>query len=535
MPTEAITLRIFSGVHLGAEIRLPIGSYAIGKDASCDIILQDASLAARHIQLSVTLASHKSSQQAPEALPEQNTELLEEDLDNSPPIKLADLQVQVTFLDGDVSLYGENLADESILEARTPYYIGQTCFAWTEVDAQDYSWNTVRTLMQEQIATANTTAPVSGTDILESAEQANDVDNIDNNIDSEGDQVDASLVKEGEEESPSLFKKYKQKYPQILPFLIALLLLLTFSISIEKTVSSIPSNVKLFEEKLAKENFTSLKVFEKENGVTVQGTLQNDQERAKVYSLAQNMQFPVYLDIEIHDDLINALTTVYNIHDFYPRIEIHDESSQIKVSGYLKDELLLHVIDKYVQKNMPTLKNYTLQYNICYADKLQEILTQHLNDAQLDITDIQYLSGTIVITEDFTEESRALFDSIINDICYELDITLVIYVDSVNERKIKAIEEQKPYAKTAQSGSGEKEKVFTDSITELIAETNTPLKEYAFDVTSITLEPIKFIILSTGERVFKGGLLPGGYTLKEVEIDVLTLEKNGLLSSYIIQ
>ena len=45
---SAAALRILSGVHLGAEIVLEEGTWAVGRDDSCDIILSDAALAPRH-------------------------------------------------------------------------------------------------------------------------------------------------------------------------------------------------------------------------------------------------------------------------------------------------------------------------------------------------------------------------------------------------------------------------------------------------------------------------------------------------------
>ena len=45
---EARLLRVLSGPHLGAEMSLRPGRYAIGTDENCDIVLSDSRLAARH-------------------------------------------------------------------------------------------------------------------------------------------------------------------------------------------------------------------------------------------------------------------------------------------------------------------------------------------------------------------------------------------------------------------------------------------------------------------------------------------------------
>lgn len=40
-----IVFRLFSGPHMGAELVLPAGNQLVGSDDSCDIILQDSSVA----------------------------------------------------------------------------------------------------------------------------------------------------------------------------------------------------------------------------------------------------------------------------------------------------------------------------------------------------------------------------------------------------------------------------------------------------------------------------------------------------------
>ena len=50
---SSAALRILSGVHLGAEIVLEEGTWAVGRDDSCDIILSDAALAPRHCALTI--------------------------------------------------------------------------------------------------------------------------------------------------------------------------------------------------------------------------------------------------------------------------------------------------------------------------------------------------------------------------------------------------------------------------------------------------------------------------------------------------
>lgn len=46
-------LKVLSGPHLGAEVRLPAGEYRLGREDSCDIVLSDRSLAGEHALIAI--------------------------------------------------------------------------------------------------------------------------------------------------------------------------------------------------------------------------------------------------------------------------------------------------------------------------------------------------------------------------------------------------------------------------------------------------------------------------------------------------
>ena len=48
----------------------------------------------------------------------------------------------------------------------------------------------------------------------------------------------------------------------------------------------------------------------------------------------------------------------------------------------------------------------------------------------------------------------------------------------------------------------------------------------------VTLTPMRFISLATGQRVFEGGLLPGGYVLESIGVKELKLRKDGRIIVY---
>ena len=54
----------------------------------------------------------------------------------------------------------------------------------------------------------------------------------------------------------------------------------------------------------------------------------------------------------------------------------------------------------------------------------------------------------------------------------------------------------------------------------------------SFQVSAVSMGPMKFITLKNGERVFEGGELPGGYVLEKVSVDELTLTRNNTTTLY---
>ena len=53
-PRGPLYLKVLSGPHLGAEMDLAPGVYVLGSGDSCDVILSDATLAGRHVELTVS-------------------------------------------------------------------------------------------------------------------------------------------------------------------------------------------------------------------------------------------------------------------------------------------------------------------------------------------------------------------------------------------------------------------------------------------------------------------------------------------------
>lgn len=126
-----IVFRLFSGPHMGAELVLPAGNQLVGSDDSCDIILQDSSVASRHANIVIGFSG-----------------------DGAP-------SVRVTPLDGEILLNGAPLpSDGADIPARTPFFLGLTCMAWSEPGEPADAWRQVASGLQERRSVQERPEPV---------------------------------------------------------------------------------------------------------------------------------------------------------------------------------------------------------------------------------------------------------------------------------------------------------------------------------------------------------------------------------------
>ena len=126
---SAIVLKIFSGAHFGAEIELAAGTWTIGQNDSCDIILSDKGIVARHIALSISGRD----------------------------------EVKFRTLDGEVfTKFGETVSDGELQE-RALYKLGGVFFAWLpQKDALPEVWEEIaKDLMAPKPVPAPTPEPVA--------------------------------------------------------------------------------------------------------------------------------------------------------------------------------------------------------------------------------------------------------------------------------------------------------------------------------------------------------------------------------------
>lgn len=493
---DGIILRVFSGIHLGAEIELAEGAYVLGTDDSCDLIFGDSSLVARHAVVRVA-----SSDRGP--------------------------QVSIEPLDGPVFIDGNVIQQELSLPPRRPFRLGLVVFAWTESSsAGNAAWQEV----EEFIARAGEKdAPAAGENVS-SAPTISAVPDADANesADVPG-QPPLSMTKEpaGEKEKtpPRSSGRLVKKAGLGLAVILVGLLSLTWNGSRDEL-----SPEQRVRALLDEAGYQKLTVTGTENGVTVTGRIASDRERGRLLRLAQFLHFPVYLDVTVRSDAADAVKASFNTLGLYPDVTELPPSAHpgLLVKGYIKNGVLEEQALSEAIRNVPDLQTsqstgkpkLALFRDIRHETDVQVLLVPALSAAGLDTVKTEYLPGKILLHGAFTPQTRASLEKAVAGVEERLGVP--VRFDIINDSEtLQPVKSDNIYAR-------EEKKIPA-------RQTTAPVEQESasgFRVTSVSMGALRFITLAGGERVFEGGDLPGGYRLEHISVDELTLSKNNSTITY---
>lgn len=495
---DGVTLRIFSGLHTGAEIELTEGVYVIGADDSCDLILSDSSLSARHAALHVLFPEGSA-------------------------------QVTAEPLDGAVILSGDAVPGEERLPARYPFLLGQVIFAWTETaSADEAAWQEV----EEQLTRAKKSAePVNEEEKAaapmaamlpeeeaEAPEHANEVAGDAPLPDmTEGDAAEAG------KKSPRSRRIFKAA-GTIAALGLAGLLCFTWQ---DGTQERTPEQI--MRALLDEAGYQKLTVTGGKDSVTVTGRIASDRERGRLLRLAQLLHFPVYLDVTVKSDAADAVRASFNALGLFPEVTELPPSTHpgLLVKGYIKSGVLEEQALTEAIRNVPDLQagaqggrpKLALFQDIRHEEDVQVLLVPALAGAGLSAVKTEYQPGRILLRGAFTPQTKASLEEVVAAVQTKLGVPAPF--DIINSAEIPG------QTKTDNIYTRQENKEKASA-----AAQQNDTGSSSFQVSAVSMGPMKFITLKNGERVFEGGELPGGYVLEKVSVDELTLTRNNTTTLY---
>jgi type III secretion protein D len=492
-----IAVRIFSGPHLGAEITLPEGTQVIGSGDSCDIILQDNSVALRHACLEI----------GPEG-------------------------VRIQPLDGEVLLGDVPLTEDADFPPRMLCFLGLSCFAWErQENAGVDCWHEVAEELSSR-QSLKRKIPQDGGGEDDNKIAATEV----------ADDTEVDVIQLSPEEE--IVSEKRSFWGHLLGLCLAILCLCGLMITWQAPRPDRAKQQQFLAKTLKEAGFSQLMVRNAEKGIVVEGFLKNDEERGKLVRLVQKVHFPVGISVKVGADRFNAATAAFNSRGIYPEIK-EDAKGGILVSGYTKDASVEEWVFNSVQEDIPQFK---ATRHIRYANDVEAVLAPLLRAEKLEkSTQRRYLSGMLEIVGDFDERQHRALQQALAQTRKELDIPLKVMIRSHQGRESENSSQPLENGQSTIVGNGwstlsgkhlegapslrNPERTVFSGGTEWSKEPKPVLG--GLQVKSVVVTPMPFITLENGERIFEGGLLPTGQTLETVGIHALKLrEKDGTVTVY---
>lgn len=502
-----LLLRILSGIHAGAQMPLTDGGWVIGRDDSCDIILQDDTLAARHANLAVKEGS-----------------------------------VKAQAMDGRVTDdTGAELTDQDLLPG-TAYRLGAVRFAWGPEDADAAFWEAA-SRVQSTEAAAETT-PEEAAPAEDSKEETAQENAGEGTPDAQPEPTAAPDAPEGTADKPPVSRRplyWGLGTVGVLVLLAAGLALAVARMNPDGETARkiaafceqkhIPFNLTVWQEKLAflkkapkvaddvlandmlaKAGLTRVQATVGEDGFLVlAGVVADDAERGKLVQIARALPRSAQLDITVETDVTEPLAAAFNAKDFWPRVVLKDRTKDrvtLAVTGYIQDGATEeNAFADAMKSAFPNGAKIDVERHILHRDALSTIVARALRESGADGVSAEWLPGRIRFLTTMTPERKKKLDAALASIRKKAD---PVRIDVVNQF-------------VTQNSANSKKPVAINTAPTKISDPSRP----SFRVSGVSGGAIKFVTLSTGNKYFVGGVLPGGFTLQSISYDKLVLTKNG--------
>ncbi len=469
-----VQIRILSGANLGADIVLPNGRWTVGRDDSCDIILADPSLEARHVSFVVSDAG-----------------LLFESLDG-------------------VVTAAAGAETSDVLDAGSLYKLGDVLFAWGPKDAPEGFWESVQAALKGFAAPTPAAAEPEPEQEAPSEEPDEAPDT----------QAPASPQFPKEAEDEKLEDETKPRSAKAVIAAAAAVVLLSAGVAggwswmhrdqndVEERTAAV---LKEAARHVKSAGFANVVVKADPSGsLRLTGSVKNDEERGRLVALARLLGTSAVLDVTVDSDYTEPVKSAFNTLDFWPEVTLAtspEKPSQktVNVAAYMMTNVTEEQAFLAIQKDLPAADDVTVKRRILYKDDVAQVFSKAFYDAGVVGARLEYLPGRVKLVTTLTPDRKVKLDKALEAVKRACPVPLVI--DVVNEADQNAAVREKKIASSPSPSAD-------------------PMKP-SFRVSGVSGGALKFVTLSTGEKVFAGGRLPGGFVLETVQYDKLVLTKNG--------
>ncbi len=504
---RVVALYVFSGPHLGARLELEEGSWLLGADDSCDIILSE--LAARHAVLDISAG--KSS---------------------------GDITVLLSPLDGSVRLQGEKAIPPPEPGEQSPrlapgagsgWYLGRTRFVWNLPDVEQ-----LPSPLEEE--TRNISAAALEEDTRNVSPASNEVAAPDSSSSPKNANTLSASPTVVSLEMPSSVTPSKKSGLRARFILLALLAVILAAMSVALTPPALtPRQYPIIvEQYLAAADISGLTVTPRAPGVEVRGSVADDAAMLRLRDMARTLHFPVYFEVGVREDMLRAVRSSLGIRGFHPEVTIteNDASPRLIVAAYMKDKALETAVFSALEREVRGLPPE--ERHIVHEKELAPVLEEALKKAGLASVRVVYLPGRVDFAGDFRSEDAPTLLAVRREVGEHFGVPL--YGSSVvAPPSLSAAVQPSESGRTLSAGTE------TDSPSPPSGALPAAAKMNGEDeidplgglrVTGVTMSPMRFVTTADGRRLFEGAVLPGGCTLESISTKVLVLRRGERIFTY---
>ncbi|MBO4300974.1 MAG: type III secretion system inner membrane ring subunit SctD [Desulfovibrio sp.] len=505
------TLHVFSGVHLGARIELTPGSWLLGSDDACDLILNG--LSPRHAELRVSMD------------------------------ETGNAAVTVLPKEGRVIVAGVEVSEEGPLEAGAPWYLGETCFAWNlpgvaqeylipqrvDIDGRSAKIGT-ETSAEAVNAEADSVAPTVDTDAgsgqIPVEEGAGTLANSPLSVDDNQEATSAGFqpVRMDGSLRPRTPLLQRLRHPGLLLFLAILLCALSVVFSTGPRRSEYPT---LVNNILAREHLTGFAVTPRWPGVEVRGAVASAADLERLQKAVQEVSFPVYLEVAVDDDMVRAVQNALGVRGFFPAVHMERSAAEphLMVAVFMRDALVEADAFVALEKDVPSPP--VKERRVVHEKEAAPFVLAALQN--VGFSDIQpvYLPGRISLTGNVSPDRQPTLERLKSGLSAHFGVPL--FGEGVLDDNAQPVLTHSHGATLTLPGQPRAGKDKQES-SEVPRDEGDALG--GLSLTGVYAAPLDFISTEDGKCLFPGAVLPNGNVLENITTSTLTLRRGDRVFTY---
>ena len=200
---------------------------------------------------------------------------------------------------------------------------------------------------------------------------------------------------------------------------------------------------------------------------------------------------------------------------------------KVSLYGYVKDPYVEAELLSAVQ---PYFADLVLQPHFKYFEEALPLLQEQSRKLQLPL-EWGSADTALIYSGRLTFAERGRMEKLRTAVSTALGVPLkFLSADDARQVLIARINDPKAVAALMQSAAGVPEAAAPTADSAAPAESTGAFRVQ--DVIGVTMQPLRFITLKSGQKFFEGAVLPGGAVLQQISLDRLVLNQHGREVSY---